>query len=239
MKELIVLHEDDLLRISMVDSDGDPNLVALSISSSPRIGESVAKEEFFGTVTSISGKAIFIIDKTSSFGNRLDWDLIQTILNPHLEGKTVRAVGFCMGGFLAVVLSKYFNIDAVVAITPQYGVSPDYFIRDESDSNPDRFKWFTDLYTDKIDVFHIPDLTGYFQDRTQYYVLHGCFDLDLMQVKYFPVQDNVTIIDFGENFSHGLPGDLGDDLPTIVNACAEHKPEIVFDYISNYYNDQW
>lgn len=238
MKDIITLYEDDFLRLSMVDSDGDPGLVALSVSSSPRIGEKVAKEEFFGTVTATSGKAIFIIDKTSSFGNRLDWDLIQTMLTPHLEGKTVRAVGFCLGGFLAVVLSKYFKIDAVVAVTPQYGISPDYFIRDESLPNPDMFSWFTELYTDKIDVFHIPDLNGYFQDRTKYYILHGCFDLDLMQIKYFPIQDNIVILDFGEDYSHGLPGDLEDDLPMIVNACADHKPEVVVDYIKKHYEDK-
>tara|TARA_B110000483_G_C18125493_1_gene515447 strand:- start:286 stop:1005 length:720 start_codon:yes stop_codon:yes gene_type:complete len=238
MKPLTTLFEDNFLRISMADGFGDPDLVTLSISSSPRIGEKVAKEEFFGTITATSGKAIFIIDKTSSFGNRLDWDLIQTMLTPHLEGKTIRAVGFCLGGFLAVVLSKYFKIDAVIAITPQYGVSPDYFIRNENDPNPDRFNWFTDLYTDKIDVFHIPDLNGYFQDRTRYYVLHGCFDFDLMQMKYFPVQDNIVVFDFGEDYSHGLPGDLGLDLPTIINACAEHKPEVVFDYIKKHYEDK-
>jgi hypothetical protein len=236
MKEIVKIYEDDMLRLSMID--GDTDIVTLSISSSPRIGEDFATEEFIGTASHY-GKAIFIIDKTSSFGNRLDWDLMQTIIAPHLEGKTVRAIGFCLGGFLGVVLSKYFEIDAVIAITPQYGISPDYFIRDESHPNPDRFNWFTELYTDKIDVFHIPDLNGYFQDRTKYYIFHGCFDLDLMQIKYFPAQDNIIIIDFGEDYSHGLPGDLGNDLPTLVDACVNHKPEVVFDYIKKHYEDQW
>ena len=231
MKDIIVLEENDLWRISMID--GDTDIVTVSISSSPRIGQEFANEEFIGT-SSKDGKAIFLIDKTNSFGNRLDWPHIVELLTPHLKDKTVRAIGFCMGGFLATVLSKYFKIDSVVAITPQYGVAPEYF--PPKDYDGERFDWFTELYTDRIDVFHIPSLDGYFQDETRYYIFNSSFDLDQMQIKYFPQQENIIVFEFGEDYGHGLPGDLGEDLPVLVEECFDHRPEAVYDYILNHYS---
>lgn len=230
MKDIRVLDENDLWRISMID--GDTDLVTISISSSPRIGQDFANEEFIGTASK-DGKAIFLIDKTNSFGNRLDWPHIIDLLKPHLEDKTVRAVGFCMGGFLATVMSKFFPITSVVAITPQYGVAPEYF--PPKDYDGERFDWFTALYTDKIDVFHIPSLDGYFQDETNYYIFNSSGDLDQMQIKYFPEQDNVFIFEFGEDYDHGLPGQLGDDLEVLVGACFEHEPWVVSEFIEDHY----
>ena len=225
MKPIITLEENDLWRISMID--GDTDIVTVSISSSPRIGEPFAHEEFIGSA-SRDGKAIFLIDKTSSFGNRLDWPHIIELLTPHLEDKDVRAIGFCMGGFLAVVLSKYFNIHSVVAITPQYGVSPDYFPNGEC-------SWFTELYTDKIDTFHIPDLDGYFQDHTNYYIFNSEGDIDQLQIPHFPTQDNVFIFEFGEDYDHQLPGQLDRDLPILAYACFDHEPWVVSEFIEDHY----
>ena len=224
-KEIITLEETDLWRISMID--GDTDTVTISISSSPRIGQEFANEEFIGTSCK-DGKAIFLIDKTNSFGNRLDWPHILDIIEPHVEGKQVRAIGFCMGGFLAVVLSKYIDIHCVVGITPQYGVAPEYFPGNE-------FDWFTELYTDRIEEFHIPDLDGYFQDRTNYYIFNSNFHLDQMQIQYFPKTDNVFVFEFGEDYDHGLPGQLEDDLDVLVAACFEHEPWVVSDFIEDHY----
>lgn len=230
MKDIVVLEETDLWRISMID--GDTDIVTVSISSSPRIGQEFANEEFIGTASK-DGKAIFLIDKTNSFGNRLDWPHIIELLAAHLDGKKVRAIGFCMGGFLATVLSKYFNIDSVVAITPQYGVAPEYFPKEQIGT--DDFQWFLNLYTNKIDHFYIPSLDGYFQDRTQYYILNSSSELDQLQIKYFPKQDNIVIFEFGKDFDHGLPGQLGESLPVLVDACFNHKPEVVTQFIDNHY----
>ena len=225
MKDIITLDENDLWRISMID--GDTDIVTISISSSPRIGQEFANEEFIGTASK-DGKAIFLIDKTNSFGNRLDWPHILDVIAPHLESKDVRAIGFCMGGFLATVLTKHFNIHCVVAITPQYGVAPEYFPNGEC-------KWFTDLYTDRIDTFHIPSLDGYFQEHTNYYIFNSSGDLDQLQIKYFPEADNIFIFEFGEDYDHGLPGQLGNDLEVLVAACFEHEPWVVSEFIEDHY----
>jgi predicted esterase YcpF (UPF0227 family) len=222
-KEIITLFEDDFCRISMIDGDGD--IVTLSISSSPRIGEDFSNEEFIKTSTK-DGKGVFLIDKTNSFGNRLDWDVVIDTLSPHLVDKDVRAVGFCLGGFLATVLSKHFRIHSVVAITPQYSVMPEYMPEDS---------FMLGMYTNSITEWKIPSLEGYFQEDTNYYVFASCDDSDKIQIAHFPIQDNVFIFDFGDDYDHGLPGQLGIDLETLVEACFEHEPWVVTDFIEEHY----
>jgi hypothetical protein len=222
-KEIITLEETDLWRISMID--GDTDTVTISISSSPRIGQEFANEEFIGTASK-HGKAIFLIDKTNSFGNLLDWQHILEVMSPHIEDKRVRAIGFCMGGFLSIVLSKYIVMDCVVAITPQYSIMDGYI---------DRSNFPADLYTDRVSEWKIPTLDGYFSDDTNYYVMYTQEQMDLDQIKHFPSLDNVFLIDFGTDFDHGLPGQLGDDLDILVDACFEHEPWVLYEFIENHY----
>jgi hypothetical protein len=222
-KEIITLFEDDFCRISMID--GDTEVVTVSISSTPRIGEEFSKEEFVKTSTK-DGKAVFLIDKTSSYGNRLDWNLIIDTLSPHLVDKDVRAIGFCMGGFLATVLSKYFKIHSVVAVTPQYSIMPE-FLQDNS--------YLLALYTKSISEWKVPSLEGYFQEETNYYIFASSDEEDMVQIANFPIQDNVFIFDFGEDYGHSLPGQLGADLEVLVEACFEHEPWVVTDFIEDHY----
>jgi hypothetical protein len=231
MKDIIVLEENDLWRISMID--GDTDIVTVSMSSTPPVGSDFAPEQF-RRLASEQGKAIFLIDKTSSYGNRLDWPAIIELLTPHLQGKTVRTIGACMGGFLAAVLSKFFKVKHAVMLVPTYGVTEEHF--PPKDYEGDRFDWFLDLYTHKIDVFHIPSLEGYFQDETTYYVFNGDNPMDQMQAEYFPQQENVIMFDFGSDYGHSLPGDLGDDLDILVQECFNGRPEAVYDYILSHYS---
>ena len=227
MKDMVILDENDLWRISMIE--GDTDLVTISISSSPRIGQEFADEEFI-TTSCKDGKAIFIIDKTNSFGNSLDWPHIVKLITPHTEGKSVRAIGFCMGGFLAIALSRYINVDSVVTLNPQYSIMDSYI---------DRSNFPAELYTDRITEWKIPTLDGHFSDNTSYYVMYSQEQMDLDQIKHFPILKNVHLIDFGPDFDHGLPGDLKGDLPMLVEACLNHTPNIVHDYIKKHYEDQW
>lgn len=225
MKNITTLVDTDLYKISMID--GNTDVITVSISSSPRMDQDVATEEFIGTASK-DGKAIFLIDKTNSFGNSLDWDTIVSIISEHCENKTVRIVGFCMGGFLAVVLSKFIKTDSVVAITPQYSASNEYLPPEDYDG--DRFMWFRELYTDRIKEFVIPSLDGYFQDETMYYIFNSNFNLDQWQIKYFPKQDNIKIFEFSK-YDHSLPGELGDNLQTFVLDCFNHQTARIKEFI--------
>lgn len=223
MKDLVTLFEDSYLRISMID--GDTGITTISVSSSPRIGEEFAKEEFVKTVSD-DGRAIFFIDKTNSFGNNIDWDLVVDIISPYLAEQKVRTIGFCMGGFLAIVLSKFFSVSSVVAITPQYSIQEEYI---------DRSNFPAHMYTDKIEVWKIPTLKEYFSDTTEYYIMYSESQMDLDQIKHFPEQDNVHLINFGSEFTHSLPGQLGDSLPGLVRACFNSNLDYVKHFIADYY----
>lgn len=221
-----LVYEDDFLKVSKVDGISD-DLVTISISSSPRPGEDVAKEEFIRTST-MTSNAIFIIDKTNSFGNHFSWEhLTQTIL-PIIGQRTVRSVGFCMGGFLAIYLSKYIHMDSVVAITPQWGPAEEYL-------DPELHQWFLDLYTYKIKDMKIKNLDGAFQNQTQYYILNSNFDLDQLQITFFPKLSNITIFEFGEDFGHTIAGQLGEYMDLCVNACWDHDLSYIPNFIKEYY----
>ncbi len=224
-KEIVTIEETDLWKVSRI-ADDESDTLTISISSTPRIGESMAKEEFVSTTSQTD--AIFIIDKTNSYGNSLDWDHIANLIRPYTVNKKVRAVGFCMGGFLSIVLSKYIDMYAVVAMTPQYSVMEDYI---------NRSNFPAVLYTDKITEWNIPTLDGYFVDKTKYYIAYSHDPQDFDQAQYFPKQDNVYMIDFGPDYDHGLPGQLGDDLELVVGLMFNNKLRKVNKFIRKHYSD--
>lgn len=224
-KEIITIEETDLWKISRIPNNSSDTLT-ISFSSSPRIGESVAKEEFIGTASQTD--AIFIIDKTNSFGNSLDWDHIADIILKVANGRRVRAIGFCMGGFLSIVLSKYIKMYCVIAITPQYSIMDGYI---------DRSNFPAEMYTDRVSEWNIPTLDNYFIGSTKYYVMYTHEQMDLDQIKHFPIQDNVNLIDFGPAFDHGLPGQLGSNLEVIVGYLFSGKLSKVNKFIKRHYSD--
>jgi predicted esterase YcpF (UPF0227 family) len=223
-KEIVTIEETDLWKVSRIAND-DSKILTISFSSSPRIGESVAKEEFIGTASQTD--AIFIIDKTNSFGNSLDWEHIANLIKPYASNKIVRAIGFCMGGFLSVVLSRYISMQCVIAITPQYSIMDGYI---------DRSNFPADMYTDKVSEWKIPTLDGYFVDKTNYYVMYTHEQMDLDQIKHFPKQKNVFLIDFGPAFNHGLPGQLGDSLELVVGLLFKGRVSRVNSFIKKFYS---
>lgn len=223
--EIKQAYEDEFLKISYIDGISDTH-VTISFSSSPRINEQFAKEEFINTSTEDSN-AIFIIDKTNSFGNHFDWNTLLATIQPLIGGRQAKAVGFCLGGFLAIVLSKHIELDSVVAITPQYSVLPEYML-DES--------FMLEMYTYKIKEFKIPSLDGHFMDRTQYYIFENNEPDDVVQRQWFPWErDNVHLLNFGDDFGHGIAGQLGEYMDPCVRACWNHNPDYVSNFIKDYY----
>lgn len=224
MLDIKTKYEDNFLKISYVEGISN-KLVTIAFSSTSRPGEDVASEEFILHSTKDSN-AIFVIDKTNSYGNRIDWQLIQSHVRNLVGNRKARAVGFCMGGFLAIVASKYIEIDSVVSITPQYSIMPEYL----SDNS-----YLLDLYTKNIDEFKVPSLDGYFVDRTRYYIYHASDADDLQQIEYLPKIDNVYVFDFGTAFDHGLPGQLGSRLHSLLLYGWYHEPDMVYNFINEYY----
>lgn len=226
-RELVNLYEDSFIKISYFTTVEASEEIVISFSSTPLLaqGESIAKEQFIGALSKADIPGIFIIDKLASYGNSLDFALIASKIAPLILGKRVHAVGYCMGGFLATVMSKHINVVNVVAITPQWSIHPD-FLPAES---------YLNVFTNKIDNWRIKSLEDFFVDTTEYYIFNSNDPDDQHQIQYFPTQENVHIFEFGSKFGHDLPAVLDEQLDELMMACLNDMPEVVEKFIKEYY----
>jgi hypothetical protein len=155
--------------------------------------------------------ALFIVDKKRSWGNNLDFTALQDLLAPYTSGRTLNAIGNSMGGFLAVLATRFFTIDAAIAFVPQYSVSK-RIIPAES-----RF----DKYVDDIRNWQFESLHGCFNERTQYYLLFGPGEDDTQRT-FFPNKANVHKISFrAAMFEHNVAQHLKEHglLYDVIGAC--------------------
>lgn len=227
MKETLTnLYEDDHLKITYFDKKSED--IVVSFSSTPRLaqGEAVAIEQFIGTLSRNNISGIFVIDKTSSYGNRISLAKVASLISPITKNALrVHAIGYCMGGFLAIALSKSIYLHSVVAVTPQWSIHPD-ILPTES---------YLNIFSSQIDEWLIKDLSGYFADDTRYYILNSDDSDDQYQIQYFPKQDNVTIFEFGPAFGHDLPEALDGELERLMLLCINDDGDQVRDFITSYY----
>lgn len=226
LESLINLYEDDYLKITYFDKKSED--IVISFSSTPRLaqGEEVAIEQFIGTLSRNNISGIFVIDKTSSYGNRISLAKVASLISPIVkDALRVHAIGYCMGGFLAIALSKSIYLNSVVAVTPQWSIHPDVLPAES----------YLNIFTNQIDEWLIKDLSGYFLEDTRYYILNSDDPDDQHQIKYFPTQDNVTIFEFGPAFGHDLPEALDGELERLMLLCINNNGDQVEDFITGYY----
>lgn len=226
-KEILTnLYEDDFLKITYFDKKSED--LVISFSSTPRLmqDEAVAIEQFIGTLSRNEISGIFVIDKTSSYGNKISLAKIASLISPITKNALrVHSIGYCMGGFLAIAISKFIHLNSVVAVTPQWSIHPDVL---PSES-------YLNIFTNKIDEWLIKDLSGHFVEGTRYYVLNSDDPDDQHQIKYFPVQSNVEIFEFGPAFGHDLPEQLDGDLERLMLLCINNEGTLVKEFIDSYY----
>ena len=204
--------------------------VVLSFSSTPRLaqGEEVAIEQFIGTLSNNNLTSIFVIDKKSSYGNKISLEEIAAAIAPILiRADRVHAVGYCMGGFLAILMSKIINIESVVAITPQWSIHPEYL--------PDNS--YLREFTNRITKWKYPTLHGSFRDHTKYYIFNSDDPDDQEQIKHFPQQKNIHIFEFGPAFGHDLPEALDGKLEELMLSCMFYGPDTTNNFIKDYYKE--
>ena len=110
------------------------------------------------------------------------------INSPFTETSQTYAIGNSMGGFLAIVMSRFLPIETVIAFAPQFSVDPNVVPWE------DRWK----VYRDAIEAYHIRDAGSYFVSGTTYFLLSGGRGADLQQARLYPVQSNVNHFLFPE-----------------------------------------
>ena len=157
--KLQTVYEDSLIKISVIENSNDRTILCFTGVGHALGGIDVQSEEFINASTQAT--TIFIIDKERSFGNNLDFDLIANVIYPYIQGEKLYSLGNSMGGFLAILATKFFDIDVAIAFAPQYSVSKKVF--------PHEKRW--DVYVNNIKFFKFESLDGAFNDKTEYYIL--------------------------------------------------------------------
>jgi hypothetical protein len=224
--ELTELINDEFLKITYFDKESDD--IFLAFSSTPRLaqGEEVAIEQFIGTLSNNKKAAIFIIDKQSSYGNKIDMKKIADLISPIIAGRNTHSIGYCMGGFLAIDMSNYISIDSVVAMTPQWSIHPDILPKNS----------YLNIFTNNIDSWKIKDLSQSFNSQTRYFIFNSHDGDDQYQIGFFPERPNLKIFEFGVAFGHDLPEALNDGtLESLMLNCVYGDSHLVSDFISSYY----
>jgi pimeloyl-ACP methyl ester carboxylesterase len=181
---LDILHEDDVLLIAARDFAGAARSgsVLLSFTGIGHAmgGIDVQRPEFFASGRRFDS-VIFVTDKRRSWGNAVDFALVERVIAGRIAGKRLFAIGNSMGGFLAILASRHLPIEAVVAFCPQYSV--------RAEDAPWEDRWAE--YRDAIGDWRVPNLDGCFGEDVRYCIFSGGAGLDGRQARLFPVRRNI------------------------------------------------
>lgn len=182
-----VLYEDDFLKVTIKDifqNTYDTPVELLVVFTGIGFGVGgvdVQKEEF--TKGDFSGDIIFVFDKKRSWGNFLDFDALKLIIYPFFEGKKVYYLGNSLGGFNAIIFSRFLKPNSVLAFVPQYSVSKKVI--------PKENRW--DRYVDDIKEFRFESLEGFFSELVEYYVFTGDNFKEKRHWMRMPKSSNVNV----------------------------------------------
>jgi hypothetical protein len=178
------LIDNDAMKLSVVENPSDHVTLCFTGIGHRYGGIDVQSEEFFKS--SNQATSIFIIDKQRSWGNNIDFEEVRGVVNSIANGKSINAIGNSMGGFLAILATKFIDIRNVLAFVPQYSVHKDIF--------PKENRW--DKYVVEIKNWYFKDLNGAFNSKTNYYVLAGVGGMDDQHLELFPNGANIHKIYF-------------------------------------------
>lgn len=206
-----LVFEDDDLSISVIPRDGDNAVLCFTGVGHALGGIDVQKEEFIKSGAT-DGPSIFITDKKRTWGNNLDFKLIQDSIQPYIKNKRVLSLGNSMGGFLSVIATYYFNIDVSISFSAQFSVSTKIV--------PDEHRWRR--YTENIERFYFESLTSYCNEQTLYYFFSGSDDSEKRHWSKIPRKRNISNVVF-DGIGHNVCRELKEAgiLNTVIQKCYE------------------
>jgi hypothetical protein len=158
---------------------------------------------------------VFIIDKQRSWGNNVNWDQLDEILNPVIQGAKVTTLGNSMGGFLAILSARRLGADRTIAFVPQWSIDPEIV--------PGEDRWLD--YRKNIQRVKYKDLSSAFDTPTKFSVFFGRDRRDAMHLQFFPTQkDNLDLFVL-EDCSHDAASFLKErgQLYPVIKACQNGK----------------
>jgi hypothetical protein len=182
---LHLVHDDDGLRVTR--TDGTSGCLVVSFSGIGADARPCPEEEFIMTATD-EGRhpTLYVMDKRQSWMNAPGlMEQIVVIIEAEAArcgATTICTMGNSMGGFMALLLPYFTDVDHALALSPQYSV--------DAAVNPDEWRWAE--YIGRIETFLHPTLEGRFTDRTQYTVVHGGHRRERPQVTAFPRHPSIA-----------------------------------------------
>jgi hypothetical protein len=216
---LNIIDNDDLL-VSVLRRDSNTVTFCFSGIGGAIGGINIQSFEF--SKSSQNSTTIFIVDRKRSWGNNIDFAQIVESTKEFTRGKTVNAIGNSMGGFLAVLLTKFTNVASCVAFVPQYSVSRNVIPSENR---------FTD-FTNNIKKWNYESLNNCFNQKTKYYIFFGADNsIEDEHRNLFPNQNNISVFTFLDmSWSHAVAQYLKDAnclYPTLQSCFNQVKPEVV------------
>lgn len=212
-----VMHElvdDENVRVRLIEQDSNTVTLCFTGIGHALGGVDVQSEEFLSA--SRTSTCLFIIDKRRSWGNNIDFIGLEKVIDPYIRLKTINAIGNSMGGFLAILATRFFPINAVVAICPQFSVSKRVIPAEA------RF----DRYVNAIEHWRYESLAGCFNQHTSYYILAGIGGDDDKQLRLFPSSDNIQMLYFNHpSFVHNVAQRLKEEnlLYGVISNCFQRR----------------
>ena len=182
-------------------------------------GIEVQKPEFRGAGKTF-GCIIFITDKTRSWGNAIDFNIIEERILPFIENRDVYSIGNSMGGFISIVATRYLPIRKSISFAPQYSVDPvcvDW-----------EHRWKS--YTEKINKYSVQNAGNYLNDRTTYFILSGGMGNDKKHAMLFPARANIFHYQFSET-GHNVAAALKKKgmLDGVIHSCFNNSGRLDID----------
>lgn len=213
-----VLFEDSHLRVSFVDRGSTERLLVCFTDAGlemGHVGEAMdqarrRKTQFVTTARLLACSAVYVTDKTVSWGNHIDFDNIAEIIRPVTVGRQITLLGVSMGGFNAIVASNHLGASLCMAFCPQFSVDPSVMPREH------RYEAFVS----NIRQFKIPSLENQFNAACQYYTFNGSRGEDQYHWERFPVLQNARHFVFPE-IDHRVARELRkrDILVPLISTC--------------------
>ena len=99
-----------------------------------------------------------------------------------IDATDVIALGNSMGGTMALLLSKLTRLDRVIAFVPQWSVDPQIV--------PEETRW--PYFRKRIEHFRFSEVGLLPTDRTQFTILHGSTEDELIHERRFSDQEEVA-----------------------------------------------
>lgn len=169
----ITLFDDDTMRILYIPGSNTHCIISFT-GIGHALGAIDLQNPEFSRIDSDETK-IFIIDKQRSWGNKIDWHQLRSVVSEMTEGAQITTLGNSMGGFLAILAARSLGASHTIAFVPQWSIDPAIV--------PDETRWMQ--YRNNINHLFFPDLSDSFHPNTQFSILFGDDPRDQKQRELF------------------------------------------------------